>query len=290
MKLSVCIVSWNTKELLKKCLSSIYRHPPGCEFEVLVADNNSSDGTADMVEKDFPKVRLIKNRENLGFAAANNIEFKQAKGDYLLILNPDTEVFSGSIDTLVKFLDNNKETGVVAPKLVNSDGTLQRSCMGFPTLGAMVMRQLFLEALMPFNPYTKKYLMTDFKHDVTREVDQPMGACLLTRKAIIDKIGPFDGNYYMFFDEVDLCFRIKKAGWKIFFTPGSTVMHHGGTAVRKWSPLRLSKIWTSSRNYYFKKHYGNFVLFALYLADALKTLLIFAVIYLLYRLLKYLVR
>jgi GT2 family glycosyltransferase len=274
MKLSICIVSWNTSDLLKKCLSSVYKFPPKCAFEVFVADNNSSDGTPDMVASNFPQVLLIKNKENLGFAKANNQIIEKTRGQYLLLLNPDTEVFEGSIDVLIEFMDKNIDAGVVAPKLINSDGTLQRSCMGFPTLGAMAMRQLFLEALVPFNPYTKKYLMSDFKHDKPAEVDQPMGACLLVRKGIIDKLGAFDPKYYMFFDEVDLCFRIKKAGWKIIFDPASSVMHHGGTAVKKWSPLRLSRVWTASRNYFFKKHYGDIALLALYLIDIAKALIV----------------
>lgn len=273
MKLSICIVNWNTGDLLKKCLVSVYKYAPKCEFEMFVADNNSTDGTPVMVEKEFPQVILIKNKDNLGFAAANNQELERATGKYLLILNPDTEVSEGSIDALIAFLDKNKDAGMVAPRLVNSDGSLQRSCMGFPTLGAMAMRQLFLEALLPFNTYTKKYLMSDFKHDKLAEVDQPMGACLFVRKDIIDKIGPFDNGYYMFFDEVDLCFRIKKAGWKIFFTPDASVMHHGGTAVKKWSPVKLSKIWTTSRNHYFKKHYGKPAIFSLYVIDAMRLIL-----------------
>lgn len=283
MKLSVCIVSWNTKDLLKKCLASIYKYPPKCEFEVFVADNASADGTASMVRTEFPQVILIQNTENIGFAAANNREFELAKGRYLLILNPDTEIFGGSIDVLVDFLDTNADAGVVAPKLLNSDGSLQRSCMGFPTVGAMAMRQLFLEALLPFNPYTKKYLMSDFKYDMLTEVDQPMGACLLIRKEIIDRIGPFDNGYYMFFDEVDLCFRIKKAGWKIFFDPSSSVMHHGGTAVKKWSPVKLSKVWTTSRNYYFKKHYGRPALIGLYAADTIRIILMTLLILAIYK-------
>ena len=283
MKLSICIVSWNTRDLLKKCLASIYKHPPSCDFEIFVADNNSSDGTPDMVARYFPQVFLIKNKENLGFAGANNQIIEKAKGKYILLLNPDTEVFEGSIDILIDLLDKNPGAGVVAPKLLNSDGSLQRSCMGFPTLGAMTMRQLFLETLLPFNPYTKKYLMTGFKHDRLAEVDQPMGACLLVRKEIIDKLGAFDPQYYMFFDEVDLCFRIKKAGWKIFFDPASRVMHHGGTAVRKWSPFKLSRVWTASRNYYFRKHYGHTVLWCLYLADMTRVIIIALVILLLFR-------
>lgn len=283
MKLSICIVSWNTRDLLRKCLASIYKYPPSCDFEVFVADNHSSDGTPDMVAKDFPQVLLIKNKENLGFARANNQIIEKTKGTHILLLNPDTEVFERSIDILIDLLDKNPDAGVVAPKLINSDGSLQRSCMGFPTLGAMAMRQLFLEALLPFNPYTKRYLMTGFKHDRLAEVDQPMGACLLVRKEIIDKLGAFDPQYYMFFDEVDLCFRIKKAGWKIFFDPASRVMHHGGTAVRKWSPFKLSRVWTASRNYYFRKHYGNPALFALYLADMTRVIIIALVILLLFR-------
>ncbi|MFA5104264.1 MAG: glycosyltransferase family 2 protein [Candidatus Margulisiibacteriota bacterium] len=286
MKLSICIVSWNTKDLLRKCLASIYKYAPKCEFEVFVADNNSPDGTPDMIEKEFPQVVLIKNKENLGFAAANNQEFERAKGEYLLILNPDTEVFEGSFDILIDFLDKNKDAGMVAPKLLNSDGSLQRSCMGFPTLGALAMRQLFIEALIPFNPFSEKYLMSGFKYDKTAEVDQPMGACLLVRKEIIDKIGPFDSGYYMFFDEVDLCFRVKKAGWKIFFIPASSVMHHGGTAVKKWSPFRLSRVWTASRNHFFKKHYGKRALWILYFIDVLRVVIILLLLFGIYRLVR----
>ncbi len=286
MKLSICIVTWNTEKYIDKCLKSIYKNQPSYTFEVLVADNNSSDKTTEIIKLNFPQVNLIKCESNFGFAKANNILIEKSKGEYVLLLNPDTEVFDKSIDKLIDFLEKNNDVAIVAPKLINSNGTLQRSCMGFPTLAAMAMRQTFLEFLLPFNSFTKKYLMIDFNHDKTMEVEQPMGACLLIRRKALDAVGAFDENYFMFFDEVDLCFRIKKNGWKIMFFPDSVVMHYGGTAVKKWSPLKLSKVWTSSRNYFFKKHFGNKAVFALYLFDFLKI----AIIILIFMILIYLIQ
>ncbi len=277
MKLSICIVSWNVAELLEKCLASIYKHPPKCEFEVIVVDNASSDRSVDVIKK-FACAKIIENKTNRGFSAGNNQAIKANTGKYVLILNPDTEVLPGSLDTLTEFLDKNSKAAIVAPKLLNPDRSLQRSCMGFPTLGAMAMRQLFIEHLWPGNPYTKQYLMADFKYDKIAEVDQPMGACLLIRRSVLNEVGLFDENSFMFFDEVDLCHRVKLSGHGIFFTPDSEIIHHGGSSISKWGAVNLSKHWTLSRNYYFKKNYGVWAPWVLYFVDLLKVALILIIL------------
>jgi len=273
MKLSICIVSWNVAGLLEKCMDSIYRNPPAASFEVIITDNDSKDGSADLIKTKYPQASVIENKTNVGFSAGNNKAIKAGTGEYVLILNPDTEVLPGSLNKLIEFLDKNPDAAIVAPKLLNPDGSLQRSCMGFPTLGAMAMRQLFIEQLWRGNPYSKKYLMTDFNYERVSEVDQPMGACLMVRRDVLDRVGTFDEHSFMFFDEVDLCFRIKKAGLKIFFTPEAQVIHHGGSSIKKWGVLNLGRHWSRSRNYYFKKHYGQAALAALYFFDLLRALI-----------------
>ncbi len=276
MKLSICIVSWNVAELLEKCLISIKKHPPTCAYEIIVVDNASKDMSPDVVGL-FPEAKLIQNTKNLGFSAANNQAIKESCGEYVLFLNPDTEAAPGALDELVSFLDGQSKAAAVAPKLLNPDKSLQRSCMGFPTLGAMAMRQLFIEQLWRGNPYTKKYLMTDLDYDRSSEVDQPMGACLMVRKNVLDRVGTFDEHSFMFFDEVDLCYRIKKAGLKIFFTPEAQVIHHGGSSIKKWGVLNLGRHWSRSRNLYFKKHHGTAALAALYFFDLLRVLIFLTV-------------
>lgn len=281
--LSICIVSWNVSKLLEECLFSIYKYPPKSDFEIIVVDNDSKDDSVKMVQNKFPRVKIIKNTANLGFSIANNQAIKNACGSYILILNPDTEILGNSLAIMTDFLNKNTSAGAVAPKILNPDQTLQKSCLGFPTLGAMAARQSFIEFLLPWNYYSKKYLMLDFDYDRISEVDQPMGACILLRKKTLDEIGLFDEKSFMFFDEVDLCFRIKKAGWKIFFTPDAKIIHHGGSSIKKWSRLSLSRNWTRSRNLFFRKHYGILAVAILYAVDLLRIILIFFILWILYK-------
>lgn len=274
MKLSIAIVNWNVSDLLEKCLSSIFKYPPNADFETIVVDNASSDNSVEMVRNRFPKVRLLENKKNMGFSAGNNRAVQESSGEFILILNPDTEITKGSLDDLINFLETHPEAGIVAPKIINPDGSLQKSCMGFPTLGAMAMRQLFLELLWPGNPFTRTYLMSDFKYDRIREVDQPMGACLLVRRELFDEVGLFDEKSFMFFDEVDLCYRAKVHGWLIFFTPQPRIIHHGGSSIKKWGVFNLGRHWTRSRNHYFGKYYGKSAVTALNLLDFLKMMIV----------------
>ncbi len=278
MKLSIVIVSWNVKYLLQKCLESIYKNSPNCDLEVIVVDNASSDGSAEAAEEWFKvhgsRFTVIKNQTNLGFSTANNQGIKTSSGEYVLILNPDTETQPGALDILLSFLESDEDAAAAAPKLLNPDMTLQKSVLGFPTLGAMAMRQLFIEQLWPGNPYTKKYLMSDFKYDRAEEIDQPMGAAIMIKRAVLDKVGLFDESSFMFFDEVDLCFRIKNSGLKLYFIPEATIIHHGGVSIRKWGALNLSRHWTRSRNLFFRKNYGTMAIVILYLIDAARVAVI----------------
>lgn len=280
--LSISIVSWKVKDLLEECLSSIYNNQWQHSFEVFVVDNNSQDGTVEMIKEKFPQVKLIENKENLGFTITNNQAIRQSQGRYILLLNPDTIVHPNSLDLMIEFMDHHPEVGAIGPKLLNPNGTLQRSCLGFPTLGALVMRNLFVEYLFPKNPFTRKYLLTDWDHLSEREVDQPMGSALLVRKEVIDQVGLLDENITIFFDEVDLCYRIKSAGWKIYFYPKAEITHYGGQSIKKWKFFQLSHHWNKSRDYYFKKHFGSWAVFILWLSEVGKILIALLVLILIF--------
>jgi len=257
MSLSVIIVSWNTKELLRRCLQSLKPEVSAIDHEVFVVDNASADGSSDMVARDHPWVQLIVNDSNRGFAAANNQALKSAHGDRVLLLNPDTEVQPEAIRYLLDFLADHPKAGIVAPKLLNSDGTVQRSCRQFPTFLGMLYELLGLSRLFPDNPRFREYKMLDWDHDYERQVDQPEGACLLLRREVIEQVGLLDEGFFMLFEEVDWCYRIKQAGWEIWFTPGAQVVHHYGQSIKQ---VKTRMILSSHRGLYrfWRKHYrGN---------------------------------
>lgn len=256
MQLTVVIVSWNTRALLAACLDSLRNELYGLAAEVYVVDNDSADGSAQMVATDYPWVRLIANDSNRGFAAANNQVFGIARGEKILLLNPDTEVKPGAIRTLMQLLDKRPEVAVVAPQLLNTDGSIQRSCRQFPTFIAMFYELLGMSKLFPNDPRFGQYKMLDFDHDHAREVDQPEGACLMLRKSLLDEIGTLDEGYFMLFEEVDWCYRIKKSGKHIWFTPDAKVTHHYGQSIKQ---VKAKMILSSHRGLirFWRKHYRN---------------------------------
>ena len=206
MQLSIIIVSWNTCRLLRRCLRSIASYPPRNNYEVIVIDNGSVDGSADMVRSDFPDVCLVPNVRNTGFAPANNQGFKVAKGSYVLLLGSDTEVRDCALQSMIAFLRSHPEAGAVSPKLISPDGRLQRSCKRFPTLGNALAMYCSLHWL------NKHYLMEDFDHDSLRQVDQPDATSIMFRRELIEEIGGFDENYSILYNDVDLCQKLKKRG------------------------------------------------------------------------------
>lgn len=256
MRLSVIVVSWNVSKLLDVSLETLKRDLDNVEAEVFVVDNNSADDSVEMVRKNHSWVNLIANDSNLGFAKANNQALKLAKGEYILLLNPDTEVIAGAIPRLIEFLENHPKAGIVAPQLINSDGSIQRSCRAFPTFMGMLYELLGLSKLFPDHPLFGSYKMLDFNHDELREVDQPEGACLLLRRPVIEQVGSLDEGFFMLFEEVDWCYRIKQAGWEIWFDPSAKVVHHYGQSIKQ---VKARMILSSHRGLYrfWSKHYAR---------------------------------
>jgi hypothetical protein len=283
LDLSICIVNWNVKDLLRACLGSIYTNTKDISFEVIVVDNNSSDESIRMIKSDFPQVKLIENRTNAGFTKANNQAIKISRGRNIMLLNPDTEVIDNALNKMVRFLDSRRDCEALGCKLLNTDGSLQRSCRTFPKLEGMLYNALFLDSLFPKSRLFGKYFMTWWDFNETREVDQPMGSALMIKKEILDKIGLFDENIFIWFDEVDLCYRIKKAGFKIYFTPEAQIKHHLSQSFKQWKSVPQifngAVTWRKSRNYFFKKHKGMPSIFALWALDILQIAIIIGVLY-----------
>jgi GT2 family glycosyltransferase len=283
MDISICIVTWNVSALLRDCLNSIYKNTDGLTYEVIVVDNDSKDDSVEMVKREFPQVKLIENKTNAGFTRANNQAIKVAKGKMIMILNPDTEIIGNTMRQMMDFMDVHPECGVLGPKLLNTDGTLQRSCKTFPTLEVMLYNALFLDSLFPRSKVFGKHFMTWWDFDNIMEVEQPMGSALLIRREVLDSVGLFDEKIYFWFDEVDLLYRIKHSGWKIYFTPFAQIKHHLSKSFKQWKSFKQimsgTIVWRKSRNYFFRKHYGRHTVFALWLIDIFQVLLILAVLY-----------
>jgi len=253
--LSVIIINYNVKQLLRECLYSIYHNTKRINFEITTVDNNSTDGSADMVHREFPEVRLIENWQNLGFAKATNQGLRQSKGRHILLLNPDTIVLPNALDKMVEFMDENPRAGALGCKLLYPDGTLQRSCRSFPTLVSAFFENTGLEKLFPKNKVIGRHRIGYWDHNDIREVDQPTGAALMVRQEILSRVGLMDEQFYMYYDDIDWCYRIKKRGWKIYFIPLAQIIHHGGqSAGLNMAEMRIQGY--KSRHKFFRKHYG----------------------------------
>jgi hypothetical protein len=285
LDLSICIVNWNVEALLKACLGSVYKETKEISYEVIVVDNDSSDNSVNMVKTDFPQVKLVENKYNAGFTKANNQAINIAQGRFIMLLNPDTEIIDNALNKMVRFFENRPDCGALGCKLLNTDGSLQRSCKTFPSLDVILYNSLFLDSLFPQSRIFGKYFMTWWDFNDVREVDQPMGSALMIRKDVLDKVGLFDENIFIWFDEVDLCYRIKKAGHKIFFTPEAQIKHHLSRSFKQWTSfpqiIRGTFLWRQSRNYFFRKHKGLLSLVALGLFDLMQIALIFGILYVL---------
>ncbi len=258
MKLSIVIVSWNTKDLLEACLRSVYAFPLDRPFEVWVVDNFSKDDTVAMVRDQFPQVELIASEENLGFAGGNNRAIPHCQGEYVLLLNPDTEVKPDALNELVAFMDAHPEAGAAGSRLLNADGTLQPSCHPRPTLSREFWRMFYLDLFISYGSYN----MSKWKLDQPREVDVLMGASLLLRKSVLDEVGLLDEGYFMYSEEVDLCYRLQKAGWRLFWVPQSQVVHYWGQSAKQVLAEMFLQLYRGKLRF-FRKHYSWFTV-ALY--------------------------
>ena len=254
--LTVQIVNWNAREPLRAALRSILANPPRFPYEIVVLDNASSDGSVQMLEKEFPEVRLLVSEQNLGFSKGHNLAARAARGKYLFILNPDTEVIPPALESLVDYAEQHPEVAIIGPKILNPDGSLQYSCRRFPNPTAALFRNTPLGKLFPNNPYTREYLMTDWDHNSIREVDWVSGAALFIRRAVYEQLNGFDERFFMYCEDTDLCYRAWQAGYKVVYYPEPKIIH----AIGRSTDLVANKMiitFHKSMYLFYKKHYAR---------------------------------
>lgn len=256
MDVSVIIVNWNTRELLEQCLRSIYAETWLVNFEIIVVDNGSTDGSGEMVRRGFPQVRLLANRDNRGFSAANNQGMSIAAGRYFLLLNSDTVVLDHAIEKTVALADRHPDTAVVGCRVLNPDRSLQISCFRFPSLLNWFLHSTYLYKLFPRSRFFGREQMTWWARDDEREVDVVTGCYMLVRRVAVDQIGPMDEQFFMYAEETDWCYRFKAAGWSNRFTPEAEIVHIGGGSAPK---LGSNRARTTNRSFvrYMFKHWSR---------------------------------
>ena len=230
-RVSVVVVTYNALPWIERCLESVRGH------ETIVVDHGSTDGTLDLVRERFPEATLVE-QENKGLGGGSNAGMRLATGDYYLLLNSDAWAIGDAVARLAAFADKHPRAAVVGPKLLNPDGSLQRSVRGFPTLWRLATEYFFLRKLAPRTRALNAFYGARFKHDRVRESDFLMGACLLVRREAADTVGLFDEDFFMFSEETDWCYRFRQAGWSVLFTPDAEFTHVGGaTTARDWGPM-----------------------------------------------------
>lgn len=242
MKLSIIIVNYNSKEFLNKTLAGIYSSSYSFDFETIVVDNRSADDSIKLMKTKFPQVRVLKNTRNVGFARANNQAIARAKGEYILFLNPDAVPSKGAIEQLVKFMEQRPFAGCVGGKLLNPDGSFQFSCRSFPDyISIFFGRKSFFRKLFPESIFSRKFLLTDLDYTKPQGVDWIMGACMLTKREVISQVGSFDENFFLFVEDLDFCYRLRKQGYEVCYCPDAVFYHtHGAITKRFWIKSTIS--------------------------------------------------
>jgi len=260
----IIIVSWNTKPYLLRCLESIFQKRERVPWEVVVVENGSQDGSGNAVKEMFPSVRLIENDRNLGFSKAANQGLIKSSGRYALLINPDTEVKERVIGQLVSFMDGHPKAGVAGVQLLHSDGSKQNSIANFPTLATELLNKDLLRWVFPerFPGKSKNYLEPI-------EVDSVIGACMIMRREAMEQVGLLDEDYFLFLEETDWCYRMKKAGWKVYHLPEAEIYHFQGKSAEA-EKKRARVEYYRSRYLFFKKHRGGLKGFILFIGLILR--------------------
>ncbi len=257
--LSILIVNWNTKTFLDACLTSLRHHPGAHAVEVIVVDNASTDGSADLVRTQFPEVKLIASETNTGYARGNNLAYQAATGDLILTLNPDTEVYEDTLDIAIAKMAEHPEIGALGARQIHSSGETQSSVRGFPTAWGIVGDITGLAQAFPWGKLGS-YRLSAFDYEKELLAPQPMGTFLLFRREALNQVltpnGPYDEEFPIFFNEVDLLYRLKQKGWNALYSPEVRILHHGGEGTKQ---VRKNMIWESHRSLvrYFEKHHRS---------------------------------
>lgn len=274
LDISIIIVNYNTKKLTMECIKSIYDSNIVSAFEIILVDNHSTDGSVSAVKEIFKDVQVVANQENVGFSKANNIAIDLSNGRYVLLLNSDTIVKNGTIDTMVQFMDEHKDIGASGCKVVLPDGTLDKAChRGFPTPSASFYYISGLARRFPNNSRFSGYHLSHLNMDDIHEVDCLVGAFMLVRREAISQVGLLDETFFMYGEDIDWCYRIKESGWKIYYHPHVEIIHYKGASSRK-KPFKIVYEFHRAMYLFHRKHYSKryllFVNLAVYVGIGLK--------------------
>lgn len=241
--LTITIVSWNTRELLRGCLQSIQQSNPHISYEIHVVDNASADDSVEMVRDEFPDVKLILNQENVGFAKANNQSWKQAQGRYWLLLNSDAEVKRGAMDKLVKFMDAHPQAGLATAKLINPDSSPQYCAQPVPSIWRLLLEASRAHKLLPASWRGRVLLSTYWGYQTTIPVGWAWGTALIARRAAVEDVGALSDDFFMYGEDLEWCLRMRRHGWQVWFCHNAEVLHYGGqSSAKKWEDAAKQKI------------------------------------------------
>lgn len=254
MDLSIIIVNWNSADFVKDCLTSIFATPPDLDFEVVVIDSGSFDECGAMIKRGFPHVTFIQSKENVGFSRANNLAFQQTRGKYLLFLNPDTEVLGSGVRILFEHARMLPRAGAVGCKLLNTDRSLQTSCVqSFPTIINQVLDSEFLRQVSPRAALWGMAPLYSSK-DQPLEVEAIVGACIMMKREVFEHIGLFSTDYFMYAEDIDLCYKARQQGYVNYYVPNASIVHHGDGAVGRAKSnfavvMAVESVWRFLRKY-----------------------------------------
>ncbi len=256
--LSILILTLNSKSYLRDCLNSIRAFPPAATYEIWVADNGSNDGTVEMLEAQYPEVRIIRNTSNLGFTKPTNQLLNAASGEFLLLLNPDTVLTEDCFTPQLDFLKENPQVGISIPKVLNKDGTFQKQCRRGEARPIEVIGYILgLGQLFPKNRKLNGYLQSWLPEDQVAEVKAVSGSCMFIRRKTWEEVGPFDERFFAYQEDSDYCMRAREAGWKVMYVPLSQIIHYGGKGGSGTQPWKKIKHWHLSYFNYYRKHFAK---------------------------------
>jgi GT2 family glycosyltransferase len=259
---SFCIVSYNTRDLLGSCLSSLIENEPRTRYEIIIVDNHSSDGSVEMVRDLYPKIQLEVLDSHVGYTRAMNRALKKARGEFLVQLNPDTIIKPGAWDALIDFMNIHPEVGICTPKVLNRDGTLQRQCRRSAAGPWDTFCYISgLSRIFPHNRHLTGYLMTYMDEDVIHPCEAVSGSCMFMRRAVINQIGYLDEAYYAYQEDSDYCFRARQAGYQIYYVPTGQIIHYGGQGGSLINARKSIYEWHRSYWIYYRKHFAPRKLF-----------------------------
>lgn len=269
MDLSIIIVNYNVKEFLQNLLHSLHKAISNLSYEIIVVDNASDDGSVEFIREKFPQIKLITNQTNFGFSKANNIALEVSSGKFILLINPDTLVREDTITKMIEFLTNHPDAGLVGCKILNPDGSLQLACRrSFPGPWTSFCKVAGLSTLFPQSKLFAKYNLTYLDENSTHEVDAISGSFMMMKREVYERVGGFDEQFFMYGEDLDLCYRIQKNGYKVYYYPGTQIIHYKGESTKR-SSLDETKYFYNAMHLFVKKHFSTFYLVEIILQSAI---------------------